>query len=120
MRKALTEKQQTIYAFIVSFIREHNYPPTIREIQKHFNYNSVNSVIIHLNNIEEKGYIIKSNNKDGQKARTLRLTDDLVGIHTIEIAQLKKALSNLSKNKGFNIDSHQAIELLSELKVKIV
>lgn len=120
MRLALTEVQQSIYSYIVAFIREHGYPPTIREIKGHFNYNSSNSVVIHLNNLEEKGYILKSSNKDGQKARTIRLTDDLIGIHTIEVTQLKNALSNLSKKKGFDININQAVELLSELKVKIV
>lgn len=119
MRSQLTESQQRIYSFLVGFIREQGYSPTIREIQKNFNYNSSNSVVAQLTKLEKKGYITKASSKDGMKARTLRLVDDIMGVHTIEASQLKTAISNIAKKK-YNIKLNEAVELLSELKIKIV
>ena len=34
--KQLTKRQQEVFDFIKSFIREHGWPPTYREIAKHF------------------------------------------------------------------------------------
>lgn len=119
MRSPLTEKQEEIYSFIVGFMRENGFSPTIREIQRHFNYNSSNSVVSQLTKIEKKGYITKSSSKDGMRARTMRLVDDIIGVHTIKTSQLKESLENLKK-KGYKIKINEAVELLSELKIKII
>ncbi len=119
MREPLTESQQRIYIFLVSFIREHGYSPTIREIQKQFSYNSSNSVVSQLTKLEKKGYVTKSSTRDGARARTLRLVDDIIGVHTVDSAQLKKALKNLVKKKYY-ISLNETVELLSELNIRIV
>lgn len=119
MRAPLTEVQQKIYSYLVKYIREHGFPPTIREIQSYFNYNSSNSVVTQLNKIETKGYITKSSSKDGMRARTMRLVDDIVGIHTVESAQLGKALKKIAEN-GYKIKLNEAVELLSALNIRLV
>lgn len=119
MRAPLTETQQSIYSFLVSYIRENHYPPTIREIKDHFNYNSSNSVVSQLKKLEDKGYIIKSSSKDGMRARTIRLVDDIVGVHTIEAGQLNKAIKDLEE-RGYLIKTNEAVELLTALEIGIV
>jgi len=118
-RAPLTEVQQFMYNFIVSFIRENRYSPTIREIQTHFGYSSSNSVVSQLNKMEKKGYITKSSSKDGMKARTIRLVDDLMGMHTVESKQLNKALKGLLE-RGYKLDLNVAVELLGALEINVI
>jgi len=118
-RASLTDSQEAVYNFIVSFIREHGFSPTIREIQSNFNYQSSNSVVIHLNNLRSKGYITKSSTKEKMKTRTIRLVDDIIGNYTIDTVFLNKALKNL-KERGYSIEANVAVEFLKELKVNIV
>ncbi len=118
-RTPLTETQQGIYQFLVSFIRENKYPPTVREIQDHFGFRSTNSVVIHLKNLREKGYITKDSNKDRHRSRTLKLVDDIIGNYTIDGKFLNKAMERLKK-RGYKLDANIAVEFLRELKVNIV
>ncbi len=53
----LTERQQSIFDFIVAFRREHGCSPSIPEIQRHFGIRSPNGVAGHLHALEAKGYI---------------------------------------------------------------
>lgn len=55
--KALTQKQDDIFQFILTCARDENYVPTIREIADHFGFASTNAVRDHLAAIERKGYI---------------------------------------------------------------
>ena len=64
----MTRKQQEIYDFIATFITEHSYPPSVREICDGVGLRSPSTVHFHLQNMEEKGFLAK----DG-KARALTL-----------------------------------------------
>ena len=55
--KPLTERQETILEFIASFLEKRRIPPAIREIQKHFRFESPNAVTTHLDQLEKKGYL---------------------------------------------------------------
>lgn len=57
MDKALTERQQQVYDFIVDYTVKHMYPPTIREISRYSGLRSTASVYTVLGVIEAKGYI---------------------------------------------------------------
>ena len=118
MRSPLTEVQQRIYTFIIEFIRENKYSPTIREIQTHFEYGSSNSVVSHLRKLKEKGYITSASSKDGMKARTIRLVDDLISVHMVSSEDITKAIKNL-KARDYKLEMNVAIEFLSALKIGI-
>lgn len=119
MRAILTENEQRIYGYIVKYIRENRFPPTIREIQSNFGYKSTNSVVAPLKKLERKGYITKSSSDAGMKARTIRLVDDILGNYTIETENLNKALKDLSV-RGYSIKTNEAVELLSVLGIGII
>ncbi|HOK56721.1 MAG TPA: transcriptional repressor LexA [bacterium] len=55
--KNLTEKQRKIFEFINDYIIKNGYPPSIKEIMKHFSFSSPTAVVSHLNALEKKGYI---------------------------------------------------------------
>lgn len=61
--KALTEKQQQIYDYIVSFQQEHGYPPSVREIGAHLRLKSPSTVHFHLKGLEAAGLITKEEGK---------------------------------------------------------
>ncbi|OGQ51849.1 MAG: repressor LexA [Deltaproteobacteria bacterium RIFCSPLOWO2_02_FULL_53_8] len=58
--KGLTIRQQAILDFIKEFIAAAGYPPSLRDIARHFGINSPKNVAKHLDAIERKGFIKRS------------------------------------------------------------
>lgn len=59
----LTEKQQQIYDYIVSFGHAHGYPPSVREIGEYVGLKSPSTVHFHLKGLESAGLITKAEGK---------------------------------------------------------
>jgi repressor LexA len=53
----LTARQKEVLDFIVERVTVKGYPPTIREIARHFGITSPNGVYCHLNALQKKGRI---------------------------------------------------------------
>ena len=70
MRKKLTIRQQKILDFIVGYIKEVGYPPTVRDIARDFKMSS-KGAYDHMVAIEKKGYI----RRDPSKPRAIELLD---------------------------------------------
>ena len=70
-RDELTDRQRVILDFISQYIRDHGYPPTLREIGSQFTIKSTNGVNDHLRALEKKGYL----HRDDLKSRALRPVD---------------------------------------------
>jgi len=66
----LTERQRLVVSFIEGHIRQHGFPPTIREIGRHLGIKSTNGVNDHLNALQKKGFLTREEGK----SRTLQLT----------------------------------------------
>lgn len=54
-----TKKQKELLEFIESFIAEHGYSPSYREIMNGLNYTSVATVALHVSNLVKRGHIVK-------------------------------------------------------------
>lgn len=54
-----TKKQRELLGFIETFIAEHGYSPSYREIMAGLNYTSVATVALHVNNLIKRGHIRK-------------------------------------------------------------
>jgi len=54
-----TKKQKQLLTYIDSFIREHGYSPSYREIMSGLSYNSVATVALHVNNLIKRGHLRK-------------------------------------------------------------
>ncbi len=67
---SLTERQRLVLTFIEAHIRQHGFPPTIREIGRHLAIKSTNGVNDHLNALQKKGFLTREEGK----SRTLQLT----------------------------------------------
>ena len=57
-----------VLQFVLDYIQEIGYPPSIREIGDHFNIGSLRGVTVHLDALKRKGYIERSN-----KPRSIRV-----------------------------------------------
>lgn len=54
-----TKKQKELLSFIETFIAEHGYSPSYREIMAGLNYTSVATVALHVNNLIKRGQLRK-------------------------------------------------------------
>ena len=54
-----TKKQKELLNFIETFINEHGYSPSYREIMNGLKYNSVATVALHVNSLIKRGHIRK-------------------------------------------------------------
>lgn len=54
-----TKKQQELLTYIETFIAEHGYGPSYREIMRGCNYSSVATVALHVNSLIARGHISK-------------------------------------------------------------
>jgi repressor LexA len=54
-----TKKQRELLTFIETFIAEHSYSPSYREIMSGLNYTSVATVALHVNSLIKRGHLKK-------------------------------------------------------------
>lgn len=79
-----TKKQQEMLALIDSFIKQHGYSPSYREIMKSLNYTSVATVSLHINNLIKRGHLLKRDHS----ARSLEVLHNA----TVDIASSKEVI----------------------------
>src|SRR2546425_4197427 len=68
----LTARQQDIWNFLVEYVEQHGYPPTVREIGEAVGLASRRTVHAHLANLERAGLL----RRDPTKPRALELSRD--------------------------------------------
>jgi repressor LexA len=71
----LSAKQQGILRFLETFISEHDYPPSIRDIQSGCDISSTSVVDYNLKRLEEKGFI----RRDREVSRAIELLGGSAG-----------------------------------------
>ena len=70
MAKQLTKRQHTVLDTIRAWIKQHGYPPTIRELGQQLGIKSLRGVTTHLDAIAKKGFL-----KREPRARSISLMD---------------------------------------------
>ncbi len=68
----MSEKQKNIYRFIVDYIDENNYPPSVREIGEAAGLSSTSTVHGYLQRLEKRGLI----HRDESKSRAISIIDE--------------------------------------------
>ncbi|MBR4607201.1 MAG: LexA repressor [Lachnospiraceae bacterium] len=58
-RERLTDKEQVMLEFMAAHLREHGYPPTIRELCELSGYSSPATTMAHVKSLEKKGFIAR-------------------------------------------------------------
>jgi len=69
MPPALTETERKILDFMVQYLRQNTYQPSIREIGEHFEIKSTKTVSEHLQALADKGYL----ERDPSRSRGVRI-----------------------------------------------
>ena len=59
----LTKRQKQILDFLKIYSRQNGYPPSLKEIAKHFRLKSVATTHEHLQNLQKKGYLKREENQ---------------------------------------------------------
>lgn len=79
LMKALTPKQKDVLDYIVSFIEEHGFPPSFREIATGLGLASPSTVHAHIHALRERGFLrAGAEREDEPGARNLEPTDKAV------------------------------------------
>ena len=60
---ALTRRQREVYDFVIGFVEEQGYSPSLEEIGAHFGLRSVATVHKHVQHLVEKGLLRKAWNR---------------------------------------------------------
>ena len=83
----LTARQQEIWQFLVTYVDDHGYPPTVREIGEEVGLASPSTVHAHLANLERVGLI----KRDPSKPRAIELT----GHRRVEASRIESDVPRL-------------------------
>ncbi len=59
----LTQRQKQIYEFIKQYIRKNDYAPSLEEIKKNFKLKSVSTIHEHIETLQTKGFLEKTDNQ---------------------------------------------------------
>jgi SOS-response transcriptional repressor LexA len=78
MTERSTKRQRELLDYVDTFIKEHGYGPSYREVMMALGYKSVSTVAIHINGLIEKGYLRKRDNS----ARSLEVVSAVYGTGT--------------------------------------
>ena len=70
--ESLTDIQREVLKYVQEHLTQTHRPPTVREVMRHFKWNSPQSARKHLLALEEKGYL----EREEHTARGLRLAED--------------------------------------------
>ena len=69
MPEPLTKIERRIYNYLVDYLKENTYQPSIREIGKRFGIKSTKTVSEHLQSLADKGHI----ERDASRSRGVRI-----------------------------------------------
>lgn len=62
MTERSTKKQKELLHYVDTFIKEHGYGPSYREVMNGLGYKSVSTVAVHIDGLIVKGYLRKRDN----------------------------------------------------------
>lgn len=68
----LTKRQKQIYDYVKKYIHKHGISPTLEEIKKHLRLKALSTISEHIEELIEKGFILKT----GYEARSIELIDN--------------------------------------------
>ena len=75
MAKGLTKRQSEVLEFLKSYIEEHGYGPSLRDICAFLSINGPNNARKHLDSLEKKGYI----RREPRKSRAIEILEPITG-----------------------------------------
>ena len=110
MPGALTEIERKILDFMVQYLRENTFQPSIREIGERFQIKSTKTVSEHLRALATKGYL----ERDPSRSRGVRILGEDLNAHSVSVpcyAELPRETGGLRENRAeahLNLDRRMA------------
>lgn len=101
----LSKRQQDIYDFIKSEVKDKGYPPSVREIGEAVGLASSSTVHGHLARLEGKGLIRRDPTKP-RAIEILSLDDDIATPHVINVPIIGKVTAGIPITAVENIDEY--------------
>jgi repressor LexA len=112
MAKGLTKRQQDILDFILHYVESEGFPPSIREIGQKFEIGSLRGVTVHLDALDRKGYISRSNTP-----RSIKLTHPRFTPGNSKVSMLPLIGSIAA---GVPISAHEDVESMIPVPIEMV
>jgi repressor LexA len=99
--ESLTDTQRLVLQYVQDHLTQSHRPPTVREVMRHFKWNSPQSARKHLLALEEKGYL----EREDHTARGLKLSEDSsVGVSIPIVGRVAAGLPLLAEeNRDGNL-----------------
>lgn len=107
-----TKKQQQILSYIESFIAEHGYSPSYREIMNGLEYTSVATVSLHVNSLIDRGHLRKRDHS-ARSLEVVAVTDVPVAIALIKPKEEKWLITTITER----FDGAEAAQELSQQEI---
>jgi repressor LexA len=110
MPETLTKIERRILNYLVDYLKEHTYQPSIREIGRRFGIKSTKTVSEHLQSLADKGHIQRDASRSrGVKILGMNLAPDVVNVpHYGKIAAGIPALIRDHVSDSFELDRRLA------------
>ncbi|MEJ2217460.1 MAG: transcriptional repressor LexA [Gemmatimonadota bacterium] len=102
MPEPLTKLERRILDYLVEYLREHTYQPSIREIGRRFDIKSTKTVSEYLQSLADKGWI----ERDPARSRGVRLIGVDLGHDTVAVPHWQRAPG--VTETGFSLDRRLA------------
>jgi SOS-response transcriptional repressor LexA len=110
-----SKKQRELLTYIESFITEHGYSPSYREIMNGCSYNSVATVSLHVNSLIKRGHI----NKRDRSARSLEVVSSDGAAANVTAPAVKQENWLTEQVEKFFKDTEKTAELVPETIQKL-
>lgn len=108
-----TKKQRELLEYVTTFIREHDYGPSYREIMRALDYKSVSTVATHVNGLVAKGFLTRKDNSP--RSLEIARASDTVDPGTSDVDVVLARLDEKLRQPGLSDESKAALEHVREL-----
>ncbi len=114
----LTKKQKKIYDYVCSFLDNHGYAPSYREIGEYFGLSSVATIAEHINTLKAKGYL----DLDPGHARSIQLNtssnNDIASVPLMGLIVAGRPIEAIRTEETMEIPTDMASPGVFALKVR--
>ena len=100
MFSPLTKKEKEVLDFVKVSTQINGFAPTLMEIQGHFQLKSVSTIHEHINNLKNKGYLVK----EISQHRSVRILDPKISFEDMLEVQLIYKLNENAILENYNSD----------------
>jgi repressor LexA len=114
---SLPKRQQEVLDFLVAYIRDHGYAPSIEEIGEALGMRSTSTVAYHLDALTKKGLIIRKGPRSFDVAESVQpLGVPMLGRITAGLPMLAEADPSeyVDVTKVFHVPNHFLLEVVGE------